>query len=211
MTTIPKPFDFSQFKFAPVIHLPVNYEVYDFSKGYDVDRTRDSAFGIGRYNEHRPGMYKSDLFKSEGVDARDIHIGIDIAAPVGTPVHAFFDGRVFLVGVNEASGDYGGTLITQHEFSDGESRESNVLYALHGHLSHASIHNLKVGQEFRKGSAIAQIGDSSENGGWNPHLHFQLSWMTPERCDLPGVVNKKDLSWALATFPDPRLVLGPLY
>ena len=50
-----------------------------------------------------------------------------------------------------------------------------------------------------------------ENGGWEPHLHFQLSYQEPETHDMPGVVAPSDREEALQIYPDPRLVLGTLY
>jgi murein DD-endopeptidase MepM/ murein hydrolase activator NlpD len=197
-------FNFNCFSYGPVIELPPEDEVFDFTGGYDPQRTRQFAFGVGKYNERRPGMYLTELFlESEGV--RDIHIGVDIAAPVGTPVLAFFDGRVHLSGVNSDQGDYGGTIITEHDLGD------RKIWALHGHLSHDSIAMMQPGTRFRRGQVIASIGTENENGGWNPHLHFQLSWERPERCDMPGVVAERDLERALRIYPDPRHVLGPLY
>ena len=55
------------------------------------------------------------------------------------------------------------------------------------------------------------IANESENGGWEPHLHFQLSIIEPETHDLPGVVSIQDSAIALKLYPDPRLVLGPIY
>lgn len=197
-------FDFAGFKYHPVIHLPPDYEVYDFTAGYDPERTRQSLYGVGRYNERRPGMYSTQLFH-EASSSRDIHVGIDLAAPVGTPVHAFFAGRIHLLGINSAPGDYGGTVLTEHRLGD------RVIWALHGHLSHESVTTRKPGELFQAGDVIGWVGDTAENGGWNPHLHFQLSWERPERPDLPGAVSEKDLTRALEIYPDPRLVLGALY
>jgi len=197
-------FDFTRFEFSPVIHLPQRFEIYDFSSGYDPERYRCHPYGIGRYNERRPGMYSNGIFNGNG-KPRDIHVGIDIAAPVGTAVHAFFAGRILFKGINASDGDYGGTLITEHILDD------RWIWALHGHLSHGSIAARNDGEYFKRGEVIAWIGDHSENGGWNPHLHFQLSWLKPERCDMPGAVNENDLALALATYPDPRMVLGSLY
>lgn len=205
------PFDFSKFQFSPVIHLPKDYEIYDFTQGYDPHRNRRSDYGIGRYNERRPGMYATDLFVNSQEPPRDIHIGIDIAAPIGTPVHAFYEGVVLMAGINSAEGDYGGTMITEHVLDDGNSGGGKKIWALYGHLSHASVRDAKIGGPIHSGDVIAFIGDRHENGGWNPHLHFQLSWIQPDKCDLPGAVNEKDLPWALANFPDPRFVLGSLY
>ncbi len=198
--------DFSLFQFRPVIRLPVGYEVYDFSQNYDSNRKLTSPFGVGKYNEDRRGMYTTKLFAGEkDGDSRTIHMGIDIGAPVGCPVHAFFDGEVFLFDYNGAEGDYGYTLITRHVLGGEE------LYALHGHLSEASVAEKAKGQKFTAGEIIAWVGDRHENGGWNPHLHFQLSFERPEKCDLPGVVSPAQQLEALRKFPDPRLVLGPLY
>ena len=201
---IPSGFDFSRFEFGPVVKLPAVYEVIDCTKGYDPGRTPAHEYSIGRYNEKRPGMYVTELF-TEAQPPRDIHVGIDIGGPAGTPVHAFYDGRVYMTGINPAAGDYGGTVITEHDLG-GEK-----IWALHGHLSHASTRALVPGQAIRKGDVIGWFGAKSENGGWNPHLHFQLSWEQPAKCDLPGAVNERDLAHALAVYPDPRCVLGPLY
>jgi murein DD-endopeptidase MepM/ murein hydrolase activator NlpD len=149
-------------------------------------------------------MYDAALFQG-GEGPRTIHMGVDIGAPVGEPVHAFFEGEIFLVAYNAAEGDYGHTVITRHVFGGEE------LFALHGHLSGRSTRERPAGAKFRAGEVIAWVGDRHENGGWNPHLHFQLSLLRPEVCDMPGVVTPARRAEALRTYPDPRLVLGPLY
>ena len=55
------------------------------------------------------------------------------------------------------------------------------------------------------------FGGEAENGGWPPHVHFQLSLERPATHDMPGVVSADDHQKALETFPDPRWVLGDLY
>ncbi len=193
--------DFTKFRYHPVIKMPVDYEVYDFTQGYDPNRVRRSDYGVGKYNEKRVAMYTADLFGGN----RDIHMGIDLAAPEGTEVFCFFDGEVFLFQNNTAPGDYGPTIVTRHFLGADE------LFALWGHLSTASLESLYVGKKIYAGEVIAHVGGSHENGGWNPHLHFQLSLERPERADLPGVVNERDRELALKIYPDPRLVLGALY
>jgi len=189
-------------QFHPVIQLPEFYEVFDFTEGYDPNRYRNSSFGIGKYNEKRVGMYEQEIFQA---NRRNIHMGIDIAAPLGTPVASFDDGDIFLFGTNSAPGDYGPTLILRYEL------DRKPIFALYGHLSTESLKNKKAGQKISKGERIAWIGSKEENGGWNPHLHFQLSWMEPTTFDMPGVVSELDRVRALEIYPDPRMVLGPLY
>lgn len=183
------------------MQLPQDYEVYDFSQGYDPNRVLRTPFGVGKYAEKRQAMYTTELFSGE----RNIHMGIDLGAPVGTEIFSFYAGEIFRFGYNPAPGDYGYTIITKHVLG------GIPLYALFGHLSKKSIAGLFEGKTFNSGDPIAWVGDKHENGGWNPHLHFQLSWIRPETHDLPGAVTQADFAQAKKDFPDPRLVLGPLY
>tara|TARA_B100000900_G_scaffold416096_1_gene449050 strand:+ start:3493 stop:4074 length:582 start_codon:yes stop_codon:yes gene_type:complete len=185
--------------YHPVVHLPDEYEVRDFTKGEYSPSEFD--FDIGRYDELRPGMYSTDLFS----DGRFLHVGIDIGAPVGTPCMAFEDGEISHLGYNAAAGDYGHVIITKHLIDE------VPIWALYGHLSADSIKGKKIGQRISGGEVICWMGDKHENGGWEPHLHFQLSIEEPKTHDMPGVVSPDQREEALAKYPDPRNVLGPIY
>ena len=186
-------------RYHPVVHLPNEYEVRDFTGG---DYTPSKLeFDIGRYDELRPGMYSTDLFS----DGRFLHIGIDIGAPIGTPCMAFDQGEISHFGYNPADGDYGYVIITKHLVG------KTPIWALYGHLSADSIKGKKIGQKISRGEVICWMGDKHENGGWESHLHFQLSINEPETHDMPGVVDPKKRDEALENYPDPRLVLGPIY
>ena len=185
--------------YHPVVFLPEEYEVRDFTTG---DYTpSEHEFDIGRYDELRPGMYSTELFSN----SRFLHVGIDIGAPVGTPCMAFDDGEISHFGYNPDDGDYGYVIITKH-IIDGRS-----VWALYGHLNSKSVENKEIGQKISKGEVICWMGDKHENGGWDSHLHFQLSLKEPETHDMPGVVSPEDRDLALKNYPDPRLVLGPIY
>lgn len=186
---------------ADVIILPEEYWVFDFTKGQDPEFDCPFPYQIGRYDEVRPDMYTQELFAGE----RDLHVGIDIGTPVGEPVHAFSKGVVHSMGVNAEDGSYGPTIIIKHEL------EQKPIWALYGHLSMESLEMVEVGMEVAEGQIIATVGDKSVNGGWEPHLHFQLSWDEPEGNDMPGVVARSNREWALEKYPDPRMVLGPIY
>jgi hypothetical protein len=114
---MPLTLDTAEPTFHPVIQLPAEYEVYDFTQGYDPDRTLSHPYGIGRYDEHRPGMYEGEQF--EGI--RNIHMGIDIGCPAGEPVYAFSAGTIHKLGDNAIPYDYGPTLITQHQIGETSS------------------------------------------------------------------------------------------
>jgi len=202
-----------EFSFYPIVQLPEEYWVFDFTKPNNTAWDCPFEYQIGRYDEHRPGMYNTELFGGE----RDLHVGLDIGAPVGTPVHAFADGKVFSKGINPEAGSYGPTIITEHELKLPESVGSRdfspaqKFWVLHGHLSTESLDMVEVGESITVGQIIATIGHENENGGWPPHIHIQLSLKQPEVNDLPGVVKLSDREAALKLYPDPRLIVGPVY
>lgn len=194
-----KSIDFKKFSFHPVIKLPKSYEILDLSKG---PVSSSSKYTIGKYAEKRENLYVKDVFTKEN---RQFHMGLDIGAPEGTPFYAPLEGEVFCFEDRKEEGDYGPTLITTHVLDEVR------FYILFGHLSRPSLKDKKNGGPFKKGEILGFIGSKEENGNWPPHIHIQLSYIPPKGSDLPGVVSEKDLKWALKAFPDPRVLLGPLY
>ncbi len=192
--------------FHPVIDIGEKWKVLDLSKGYHPDKISLDPPSIGRYDEVRRNMYTTGLFKG----VRNIHMGLDIFVPEGTPVYAFAAGRVLFFRDNDQPGDYGPTIITEHFVPLGQDR-SAPLYALFGHLNRKSLDMVSEGMPLERGQHFAEVGGENENGGWVPHLHFQLCRERPSVPDMPGVVAPGDREQALQTYPDPRLILGPLY
>ena len=184
--------------YHPVVALPKEAVVLDLSG--EVSPSTDQVWTIGRYDEVR-GIYSQPLFGGDRV----VHLGIDIGGPAGTAVHAFTSGTVFAVGINSANGDYGPTLITEHIVNN------RAVWALHGHLSWNSIEHHCEGDKITTGQRIAQIGEEAENGGWPPHLHFQLSYARPKGHDMRGVFTIEEAVEARLVHPDPRIVLGTIY
>ena len=191
--------DWSAYDYHPVVHLPMDYTVLDLTDGSW--ESPETEFSIGKYDEVRPNLYNTELFGGE----RNVHMGIDIGGPVGTPCMGFMDGEISHFGYNPAAGDYGNVVITKHDIGGGP------VWALYGHLDAASIVDKRVGQIVESGDVIAWFGAFEENGGWEPHLHFQLSLVEPETHDMPGVVAPGEREYSLEIYPDPRNVLGPLY
>lgn len=188
-------------RYHPVVLLPPNARVLDLT-GSSTFLDGPAPWSIGRYDEDR-AIYDQALF--QGAAPRTVHMGIDLGGPVGVAVHAFADGVVLHAGVNASEGDYGPTVVTQHALPDGP------LWALHGHLSPASLALSPVGRRFEAGAVLGWLGAPADNGGWPPHVHFQLSVERPHTHDLPGVVTRAERARARRRFPDPRRVLGPLY
>ncbi len=87
-----------------------------------------------------------------------MHKGIDIAAPVGTPVVAAAPGKIITAGWND--GGYGNLVEVQH--ADGS-------VTLYGHNSRVLV---KVGQTVAQGQQIADMGSTGFSTG--PHSHFEV-------------------------------------
>ena len=201
ISNIPDIPDFFNLSFCSIINLPKNVHVHDFTTSNSFQNTKH-LFSIGKYNEERPHMYTGDLFEKSN---RFIHMGLDIGAPIGTAVKSFYDGEIFLFKYNKLKLDYGYTIITKHKL------KSQSIYALYGHLSKSSIKDKKIGQKINSGDTLGFLGNKQENGGWPPHVHFQLCLIKPKKCDLPGVVSKKNHKIAKKFSQIQVLVLGQIY
>ncbi|HEY8490233.1 MAG TPA: peptidoglycan DD-metalloendopeptidase family protein [Dehalococcoidia bacterium] len=86
------------------------------------------------------------------------HTGIDIAAPMGSPIVAAADGTVSHV--ERCEHGYGWHVIVDH---------GNGLQTLYGHLSRIDV---VPGQQVRAGQVIAGMGSTGYSTG--PHLHFEV-------------------------------------
>ncbi len=86
-----------------------------------------------------------------------MHEGVDIAAPVGTPVRAAAAGWVIFVGRMRG---YGNLIIVQHD------RHYVTVYA------HDSCILVREGQAVKRGQVIGKVGRSGHTTGAN--LHFEV-------------------------------------
>lgn len=101
---------------------------------------------------------KGVLTSGYGMRWGRMHKGIDIAAPVGTPVVASAPGIIVTAGWN--SGGYGNLVEIQHP--DG----SLTLYAHNNRIL------VRRGQEVTQGQQIAEMGSTGHSTG--PHTHFEM-------------------------------------
>ena len=165
-----------------------------------------AQIGIGRYDEARyfyisPAFGTGDKVTDE---YRTIHLGIDLFAPADTPIYAPLDGSIYAFDDNNVPQDYGPVIILEHK-----SEERPTFYTLYGHLSCESLNKIKPGQKIRKGERLAAIGESKANGGWTPHLHFQvITDLLELDTDFPGVARPSQRKVWLSLCPNPNLILG---
>lgn len=105
--------------------------------------------------------------------------------------------------------DYGPTVILEHRLSAGDGGDPAHAYTLFGHLARESLSTLRPGTAVGRGQRVGWVGDASVNGGWPPHLHFQVQLdMLGLEGDYPGVVHPDERSLWLPCVPDPSCVLG---
>lgn len=162
----------------------------------------NAEIAFGGYNEERKLYQSSPLFNDNEKEERNIHIGMDLWITAGTSILAALDGTVHSFDFNDGKGNYGPTIILKH------SLENQTFYTLYGHLSVESIENLEIGTVFTKGQKMATLGNATVNGGYAPHLHFQLIKEIKDYSgDYPGVCSKNDLDYYLQNCPDPNLLL----
>ena len=170
-------------------------------------RSAGAAVGIGRYNEPR-GIYTGELFSIEHdeiPESRTIHLGLDLFMKAGTPVFAPLDGTIHSFQNNTEHLDYGPTIIMQHETDD----DGATFYTLYGHLSVKSLDGLHEGMRVKRGDRIATLGDPRVNGGWPPHLHFQIiTDLLGRTGDFPGVASPGQRAVWLSVAPDPNIIVG---
>lgn len=165
-----------------------------------------TEFGLGGYGEPRP-FYTTDAYEVEGLDGprwRTVHLGLDIWGPEATPVYAPLDGTVHSYADNAADRDYGPTIILRHEPMPGL-----VFFTLYGHLSRPSLKGLYPGMAVRAGQQIATFGPWAENGGWPPHLHFQIMLdLLGKSGDFPGVGFPEEWGIYRSICPSPEPLAG---
>ena len=156
----------------------------------------DKKLAYGGYLEHR-NLYQSDLFLSNG-PVRDIHLGVDVWGSEMTPLYCPYNGVVCGLAYNDQELDYGYTLILRHSWDGTE------FHTLYGHLSHHIMDLWNVGDDVQTGVELGFLGKPSENGGWSPHVHFQVMMdMGRNRSDYPGVCAREDLEYYRSNCPDP--------
>lgn len=85
------------------------------------------------------------------------HHGVDIAAPLGTPIHAASDGVVVHAGPAKGYGN-----LVEVEGADG-------VRVRYGHADHV---NVKVGDVVHSGDAVGTVGNSGRSTG--PHVHVEV-------------------------------------
>lgn len=161
---------------------------------------------LGYYHEPRL-IYTDAAFRKgpwKASNRRTVHLAVDAFAPAGTTMFAPLRGEVFVAEYRDGHLDYGGVIILRHETPEGDP-----FYTLYGHLDPEFLNRLKPGDTVEKGEEFCRLGDPGQNGGWAPHVHFQLALTTEGiEADWPGVGDPDEMYLWRALCPNPAALLN---
>jgi murein DD-endopeptidase MepM/ murein hydrolase activator NlpD len=186
-------------------NLELNSSIYGNASAFQdyIAGKLGDKIGFGGYLENRVIYESYENFATASADFRNIHLGMDFWMMPGTPVFAPLEGEIHSFQVNQGAGNYGPTIILYHP--------AEKMYSLYGHVSMTDLVPLEIGSHIAAGELLCHLGKANENGGWPPHLHFQLIRdMQGFHGDYLGVCSQRDLSFYANNCPDPASFLRPI-
>lgn len=95
--------------------------------------------------------------KTQGLHGNN---GIDLAAPLGTPILASATGRVIVAKMGGYNGGYGNMVIMVHD---------NGIQTVYAHMRAVLV---SPGQQVNQGEQIGELGSTGRSTG--PHVHFEV-------------------------------------
>ena len=95
---------------------------------------------------------------------KEFHTGLDLRAPIGTPVFAAADGVVKSTMYDQGQHSYGNIVSLGHNYG---------FDSFYAHLQNKPV--VKEGQFVKKGDLIAYSGNSGMSTG--PHLHYEVRFI----------------------------------
>jgi murein DD-endopeptidase MepM/ murein hydrolase activator NlpD len=123
--------------------------------------------------------------KSPFTGKREFHEGMDIAAPVGTPVVATADGIVRFAG---PAASYGNVVFIDH---------GHGFATAYGHNSTIRVH---ARQRVRRGEIIAYVGNTGRTTG--PHVHYEVHLAGVASNPMKYAVDNTGITFAVAAEAD---------
>jgi murein DD-endopeptidase MepM/ murein hydrolase activator NlpD len=134
------------------------------------DGSRVEASGLKSFDSPRFGLTRDGGGRA--------HAGLDLEAPVGTPVFAVADGVIDLARYGDAL--YGHDILLAFRPTEaiatylartGSGDDDGVLFAHYAHLSAVFV---ETGQRVGRGAIIGRTGTTGNADQKYPHLHFEV-------------------------------------
>ncbi|MCF8077188.1 MAG: aminotransferase class III-fold pyridoxal phosphate-dependent enzyme [Desulfotignum sp.] len=186
-----------------------------------LSRQHKKALPAGGYLEYRSepflktyeaGMEAQGAVRAEGNSGpvcRSLHLGMDVWAMAGTPVHALFDGRVVQVQKEDS-----GCPATKTDRATGSAAlvlahrtpGKMQFYTLYGGLDLECMTRLDTDRAVEKGELLGRVAARTAAENRVPHLHFQVMLARPgQGCAFPRVVFPEQREVWKSICPDPNL------
>lgn len=136
--------------------------------------TKHLTYPLKEFNAHLTQGYGQNLLAYGGMGLHG-HIGVDYAAPEGTPVYASHDGIVFESWEDDTNSrtGYGGRVKLRYR------NGSNGMETVYAHFSRSVV---AVGDFVEEGRIIGYTGNTGFST--RPHLHFGVRFLW--YCDKGG-------------------------
>lgn len=122
--------------------------------------TKKPAVAATRGTAGQIGYYLSPLARYVRTQGVHGYNGIDMGAPIGTPIVASAEGDVIIAKQGGYNGGYGSYVVIQH---------ANGSQTLYSHMSSVSTYD---GKHVAQGEMIGAVGQTGRATG--PHLHFEI-------------------------------------
>lgn len=155
-----------------ILDLSNESEIFNFFKSYSIQEFDDyfnslmqnsnTNFLIGKYGEDRKKLFENFGIERFTKNGKTLHAGIDIFMPALSKVTLPEDAKLIESKKDTEIGGYGHYLIY----------ECKKVFLLFGHV-YPQVY-LTVGETYNKGEIIATLSKIEDNGGYLPHLHFQV-------------------------------------
>lgn len=134
--------------------------------------------------DHTPFIRPTKAYISRGfgiridpfTGKRQPHLGIDLAADIGTPVYATADGKVSFVGRDPGLG---------------RMIRINHLYGYTTVFAHLSVVKVRRGQHVKRGEVIGAVGNTGYSTG--PHLHYEVRFRGQAKNPLKYILSSQNL------------------
>lgn len=121
-----------------------------------------------------------------------MHTGLDLVAPTGTPVYAAGDGTIAGIERNNTRSGYGNSIVVDHGV--------NGLSTRYAHLSSIEV---KEGQKVKRGELIGKVGSTGLSTA--PHLHYEImiygATINPLRYMITPTADEYEQIIKLAEYP----------
>jgi murein DD-endopeptidase MepM/ murein hydrolase activator NlpD len=113
------------------------------------------------FSEPLPGFAVNSPFGMRALETENharVHEGVDIAAPIGSPIHATANGHVIRAGLSQSYGNF-----VEVDHGDG-------ITSFYAHMKRPA--DVRGGDAITSGEVLGYVGSTGHSTG--PHLHFEI-------------------------------------